>query len=49
MSIYSRASGEGVHSHGSAGEIEHMMPILAIFAVLVIAGFGASYFFNKKK
>ncbi|MBY0317063.1 MAG: hypothetical protein K2Q26_16205 [Bdellovibrionales bacterium] len=36
------------HSHGPGGEIEHMLPILGFFAVLIVVG-GVFYFINLKK
>jgi len=42
-------AGEGSgHSHGSSGETEHLYPVLAVFAVLVIGG-AAFHFMSKKK
>lgn len=42
-------AGEGAgHTHGAGGETEHLYPVLAVFAVLVIGGI-AFHFFSKKK
>lgn len=36
------------HSHGSGGEIEHLFPVLGIFAALIIIG-GLFYFISGRK
>lgn len=49
LSLNTLASDGASHSHGSGGEAEHLYPIIIVFAVLVVLGFGAGYFINKKK
>lgn len=48
-SFYAQAGGGESHSHGDGGEIEHLYPIIAVFVVLIIVGFGVGHFLNKKK
>ncbi len=49
FSLNALASEGAGHSHGGGGEVEHLYPIIAVFAVLIALGFGAGYFLNKKK
>lgn len=48
-SLYAQAGGGEGHSHGDGGETEHLYPIIAVFVVLIIIGFGVGHFLNKKK
>ena len=48
-SIYAQASGSEGHTHGSGGENEHLYPIIGVFVVLIVLGFAAGHFLNKKK
>jgi hypothetical protein len=48
-SLYANAGGGDGHSHGGGGETEHLYPIVAVFVVLIIIGFGVGHFLNKKK
>lgn len=49
LSLNALASGGSDHSHSGGGEMEHLYPIIAVFVVLIVVGFGAGYFVNKKK
>lgn len=49
ISLNALASEGADHSHGGSGEIEHLYPIIAVFIVLIVVGFGAGYYYSKKK
>ena len=44
---FAQEKGHG-HTHGSGGESEHLLPILSVFAALIVVG-AIVYFMNKKK
>lgn len=48
-SLNALASEGAGHSHGGAGETEHLYPIIGVFAFLIIAGIASGFFINKKK
>lgn len=42
------AGGGESHTHGGGGETEHLYPILAVFAALIVGGVVFHFIFKKK-